>query len=258
MVLDGEIAVVVGGTGGIGAAVAGAYAKAGARVVVADLDQESATRGAAELGESHLGLAMDVRSWDSVAQAAASVERLLGPPSILFNGAGVQRVRPTLQMTPADWDVVIDVNLSGSFRCCQAFGAAMVREGRGAIVNVASLTGVELGGGGRVAYGASKGGIAGLTRALAVEWASRGVRVNAIAPGIVQTPLIERLAAEGSLDLADLAARVPAGRTATPADVAELAVLLSSRAGSYLVGQTIVIDGGLSSAGPRDTSADEA
>lgn len=94
-------------------------------------------------------------------------------------------------------------------------------------------------------------------RTLGVEWAARGVRVNAIAPGIVTTPLIERLAAEGSLDLDDLASRVPSRRTATPADIAGLALLLSSAEGSYLVGQTIVIDGGLSSAGPRDTSIED-
>jgi NAD(P)-dependent dehydrogenase (short-subunit alcohol dehydrogenase family) len=132
----------------------------------------------------------------------------------------------------------------------------MVARGHGAIVNVASLTGVEFGGGGRVPYGASKGGVMGLTRALAVEWALHGVRVNAVAPGIVATPMVTGLAADGSLDLDDLAARVPLGRIATPEDIAGVTLMLVSPAGAYIVGQTIVVDGGLSSAGPRDTSAD--
>ncbi len=251
--LDGEIAVVTGGAGGIGAAAAAAYAAAGARVAVADLDLRAADAVVQRLGSEHRAYELDVRSWESVEALAAAVRDELGPATVLFNGAGIQRVVPTLQMAREDWDLVIDVNLSGSFRCCRVFGAGMVERGHGAIVNVASLTGVEFGGGGRVAYGASKSGIAGLTRTLGVEWAASGVRVNAIAPGIVSTPLIERLATEGSLDLADLASRVPAQRVGSPADVASLALLLSCPEGSYLVGQTIVLDGGLSSAGPRQT-----
>ena len=115
----------------------------------------------------------------------------------------------------------------------------------------------EFGGGGRVPYGASKGGVMGLTRALAMEWAPMGVRVNAIAPGIVVTPMVQGLAADGSLDLDELAARVPLGRVATPEDIAEITLMLVSRAGDYIVGQTLIVDGGLSSAGPRDTSADD-
>lgn len=253
--LEGEIAVITGGAGGIGAAVAAAYAAAGARVVLADLDLAMARETVERLGSAHRALQVDVRSWESVRELSRRVAEDLGPATVLFNGAGIQRVRPTLQISPVDWDEVIDINLSGTLRCCQAFGAAMVEMGRGAIVNVASLTGVEFGGGGRVAYAASKSGIAGLTRALGVEWASRGVRVNAIAPGVVLTPLVEGLAADGSLDLAELSARIPTGRAAMPQDLAGLAVLLASPAGSYLVGQTIVIDGGLSSVGPRDTGA---
>jgi len=254
--LAGEVAVVTGGAGGIAAAVAATFAAAGARVCIADLEPARAGEVAETLGPSHMGIDLDVRSWDSVHAAVRRVDDRLGPATILFNGAGIQRVRPTVDMTPEDWEVVLDVNLSGTFRCCQAFGTAMVERGHGAIINVASVTGIEFGGGGRVAYGASKGGIAGLTRTLGVEWAPRGVRVNAIAPGIVATPLVLGLAAEGSLDLDDLAGRVPAGRVATPEDIAGLALLLASPAGAYVVGQTLLVDGGLTSAGPRDTSRD--
>ncbi|MGA8338607.1 MAG: SDR family NAD(P)-dependent oxidoreductase [Solirubrobacteraceae bacterium] len=255
--LTGEVAVVTGGAGGLGAAVAVAFAHAGAHVAVTDLDADGAYAVASELeGTAHLGLEIDVRSTGSVREVADAVTDRLGPPSILFCGAGVQRVRPTLEVTDEDWDFVVDINLGGTFRCCRAFGAAMVEHGRGAIVNVASLTGVEFGGGGRVPYGASKGGVIGLTRALAIEWAPYGVRVNAVAPCIVATPMVQGLAADGSLDLDDLAARVPLGRIATPDDVAGVTLMLVSRAGEYVVGQTLVVDGGLSSAGPRDTSRD--
>jgi NAD(P)-dependent dehydrogenase (short-subunit alcohol dehydrogenase family) len=107
-----------------------------------------------------------------------------------------------------------------------------------------------------VPYGASKGGVTGLTRALAIEWAPYGVRVNAVAPGIVATPMVQELAADGSLDLDDLSARVPLGRIATPEDIAGVTLMLVSAAGEYIVGQTLIVDGGLSSAGPRDTSHD--
>jgi NAD(P)-dependent dehydrogenase (short-subunit alcohol dehydrogenase family) len=251
-----DIAVITGGAGGIGAAVGTALADAGARVAVADLDLDAARAVASGLGPGHLAVEIDVRSTASVRAAADAVSHQLGPPSILFCGAGVQRVRPTLELTDEDWDYVVDVNLGGTFRCCRAFGAAMVQHGRGAIVNVASLTGVEFGGGGRVPYGASKGGVVGLTRALAMEWAPKGVRVNAVAPGIVATPMVRGLADDGSLDLDELAARVPLGRIGTPEDIAEVTLMLASRAGDYIVGQTLIVDGGLSSAGPRDTRGD--
>jgi NAD(P)-dependent dehydrogenase (short-subunit alcohol dehydrogenase family) len=254
--IDGEVAVVTGGAGGLGAAVAVALAGAGARVAVADLDHDGARAVASGLGPGHIALPIDVRSSASVRGVADAVSIQLGAPSILFCGAGVQRVRPTLEVTDEDWDFVVDINLGGTFRCCQAFGAAMVEQRRGAIVNVASLTGVEFGGGGRVPYGASKGGVMGLTRALAIEWAPYGVRVNAVAPGIVTTPMVQGLAADGSLDLDDLASRVPLGRIATPEDIAGVTLMLASRAGEYIVGQTLIVDGGLSSAGPRDTSRD--
>ncbi len=252
--LDGEVAIVTGGAGGIGTAVARTLAAAGARVAVGDLNLEAAHELAGTLGAGHLAVELDVRSTASVLAAVETLRGELGPATILFNGAGVQRVRPTVEVTPEDWDFVVDINLGGTFRCCQAFGRDMVAGGHGAIVNVASLTGIEIGGGGRVPYAASKGGVLGLTRALAVEWAPRGVRVNAIAPGITLTPLIERLADDGSLDLDDYASRIPLGRIGTPNDMAGVTLMLVSRAGEYIIGQTLIVDGGLTSVGPRDTS----
>jgi NAD(P)-dependent dehydrogenase (short-subunit alcohol dehydrogenase family) len=234
--------------------VAATLAREGARVAVADLDGDRARELASELEGDHLGISLDVRSMTSIRSAARTIAERLGTATILFCGAGVQRVKPTIEVSPEDWDFVIDINLGGTFRCCQVFGALMLEAGHGAIVNVASLTGVELGGGGRVPYGASKGGVMGLTRALAVEWAPSGVRVNAVAPGIVATPMVQGLAADGSLDLDELAARVPLGRVGTPEDVAGVTLMLVSPAGAYVVGQTLIVDGGLSSSGPRDTS----
>lgn len=254
--MSGEVAVVTGGAGGIGTAVARALADAGGRVAIADIDADRAATTAASLGEGHLGIGLDVRDWQAVQAAVDTVAQALGPVTVLFNGAGMNKVVPTAELAPADWERTIDVNLSGSFRCCQAFGRGMIDRGHGSIVNVASLTGLEFGGGGRVSYAASKGGIAGMTRALAVEWAPRGVRVNAIAPGLTLTPLVQGLADDGSLDLDDLAARIPLGRVATPEDMAAITLMLVSRPGEYIVGQTLIVDGGLSSQGPRDTSRD--
>ncbi len=254
--LDGEVAVITGGAGGIGVVIARALARAGARVCVADLDGDQAGELADTFGAGHLGLALDVTDGAAVRAAVGTVTEALGRPSILFNGAGINKVVPTIDLSAEDWDRTIDINLSGSFRCCQAFGTPMVHAGHGAIVNVASLSGVEFGGGGRVSYAASKGGIQGMTRALAVEWAPHGVRVNAIAPGIVLTPLVQGLADSGSLDLVDLSSRVPLGRVATPEDLAGVTLMLVSEAGAYVVGQTLIVDGGLSSQGPRDTSRD--
>jgi NAD(P)-dependent dehydrogenase (short-subunit alcohol dehydrogenase family) len=255
--LAGEVAVITGGAGGIGVAVARALARAGARVCVADLDGDRAGELADTFGDGHLGLELDVTDGAAVRAAVGTVTDALGTPSILFNGAGINKVVPTVELSAEDWDRTIDINLSGSFRCCQAFGTPMVAARHGAIVNVASLSGLEFGGGGRVSYAASKGGIQGMTRALAVEWAPQGVRVNAIAPGIVLTPLVQGLADDGSLDLADLSSRVPLGRVATPEDMAGVTLMLVSEAGAYVVGQTLIVDGGLSSQGPRDTSRDD-
>ncbi len=197
MSLAGEVALVTGAAQGLGAAIALALAQAGATVAATDL-------AGAEYD-------LDVRDSASVGRAVATVTERLGPPTILVNNAGVNRIGPSESLEEERWAEVIDVNLTGAFRCSQAVAGAMLAAGRGAIVNVASIS-AQVGMPGRAAYCASKAGVVGLTRVLAVEWADRGVRVNAVAPGYVGTPMIDAAIEEGLLSATDLAGRIPLGR----------------------------------------------
>jgi NAD(P)-dependent dehydrogenase (short-subunit alcohol dehydrogenase family) len=248
-VLDGDIAVVVGGSQGIGEAIARALADAGASVAVTSRDAEVARRIAAGLGPGHIGVALDVRSTESVEAAASSVAEHLGATTILVNNAGVNRIGPAETMTDEDWALVLDVNLTGVFRCCRAFGSRMLDAGRGSIVNIASITGAVVGMPGRAPYASSKGGVVGLTRTLAVEWADRGVRVNAVLPGPVRTPMVLQAIEDGILDERQIVDRTPAGRLALPEDVAGAVVLLCAPGAAFVTGQTVVVDGGYSAFG---------
>lgn len=229
MKLQGEVAVVTGAAQGLGAAIADALGAAGAQVARTDV------AGAA--------FELDVTERSSVESALAEIAGRLGEPTILVNNAGVNRIGPSEAITEQRWQQVVDVNLTGTFRCAQVAGARMLAAGRGAIVNVASIS-AYVGMPGRVAYCATKAGVVGLTRALGVEWASRGVRVNAVAPGYVDTPMVEQAIADGLLDVEELAARTPLGRAASPAEVADAIVWLASPAACYITGQTLVVDGG--------------
>jgi 3-oxoacyl-[acyl-carrier protein] reductase len=242
--LDGEIAVVTGARHGIGRALAQALADAGARVAVTHHDVSVAEEVAAELGPKHVGLALDVRSTASVDAAAAAVAERLGAPTALVNSAGINRIGPAETFTDDDWADVLDVNISGVFRCCRAFGSRMLAARRGCIVNVGSIIGAEVGMPGRAPYGASKAAIVGLTRVLGVEWAGRGVRVNALLPGPVRTPMVDEAIAGGFVDPQEVIDRTPAGRFAEPEDVARAAVLLCSPGAGFVTAQTLVVDGG--------------
>lgn len=248
-VLDGDVAVVTGARAGIGAAIARALADAGARVAVTHHDQAVADELAGELGPEHAGFALDVRSTASVDAAAAAVAERLGEPTVLVNSAGINKIGPAETYADEDWLAILDVNLTGLFRCCRAFGARMLAAGRGCIVNVASIIGTEVGMPGRAPYSASKAGIVGLTRVLGVEWASRGVRVNALLPGPVRTPMVERGIAQGAIVEQDVIDHIPAGRFADPEDVARAVVLLCSEGAGFVYGQTLVVDGGYTAYG---------
>ncbi len=244
--LGGSVAVVTGSTRGIGRAIAEELAIAGARVVLTGRDARSAESAARALGPSHLGVALDVRSRDSIDAALRMVVSGLGEPSILVNNAGVNHLAHAEDFPEAAWDEVIDVNLSGLFRCCQAFGSRMLAEGAGTIVNVASITGAAVGMPWRAPYGASKAGVVGLTRVLAVEWARRGVRVNAVLPGPVRTPMVEQAIEDGFVDANAIVERTPAGRLAEPSDVAGAVLALVREDTGFVTGQTLVVDGGYS------------
>jgi len=247
--LDGEVAVVTGARAGIGAAIVRALADAGARVAVTHHDHTVAERLAAELGTEHAGFALDVRSTASVDAAATAIAEGLGEPSILVNSAGINKIGPAETYADDDWSAILDVNLTGQFRCCRAFGARMLAAGRGCIVNVASIIGVELGMPGRAPYSASKAGIVGLTRVLGVEWAGRGVRVNALLPGPVLTPMVEHGIAQGVIVEQDVVDHTPAGRFADPEDVARAVLLLCSPDARFVNAQTLVVDGGYTAYG---------
>jgi NAD(P)-dependent dehydrogenase (short-subunit alcohol dehydrogenase family) len=247
--LEGEIAVVTGATKGIGEAVARALAEAGARVAVTSRDPIATAAVAASLGDGHIGLAMDVRSTASVDAAAAAIAAQLGPPTILVNNAGVNRIGAAELLTDEDWELVIDVDLTGVYRCCRAFGSQMLEARRGTIVNVGSIIGAVVGMPGRAPYGAAKAGLVGLTRVLAVEWADRGVRVNALLPGPVRTPMVLEAIERGIVDEAEVIDHSPAGRIAEPEDVAGAVVVLCDPRAGFVTGQSLAVDGGYSTYG---------
>ncbi len=247
--LEGEIAVVTGATKGIGEAVARALADAGARVAVTSRDPVATAAVAASLGEGHLGLALDVRSTASVDAAAAEIVSRLGTPTILVNNAGVNRLGPSESYPDDDWDLVLDVNLTGVFRCCRAVGSRMLEAGHGSIVNIASIIGASVGMPWRAPYASSKAGVVGLTRTLAVEWAGRGVRVNALLPGPVRTPMVAEAIEQGIVDESLVVDHTPAGRLGLPSDIADAVVLLSAPGAGFVTGQAVVVDGGYSTFG---------
>jgi 2-deoxy-D-gluconate 3-dehydrogenase len=234
--LDGQRALVTGANTGIGQAIALALADAGAEVICAA--RRSPDDTLARIGGRGRGLLLDLED-PMAARDVFATEHV----DILVNNAGVIRRADAVDMTESDWDGVVDVNLKAAFFTAQAFGRAVLsRGGRGKIVNIASVLTYQ--GGIRVAgYAASKHGIAGLTKALANEWAARGINVNAIAPGYVETNNTRALRADPDRSSAILA-RIPAGRWGRPEDIAGAAVFLASGAADYVHGAVLAVDGG--------------
>ncbi|MGI9657840.1 MAG: SDR family NAD(P)-dependent oxidoreductase [Gaiellaceae bacterium] len=254
--LAGEIAIVTGGTQGIGRAIGAALVEQGARVAVAGRDADRARSIASDIGSGCLGIGLDVRDLASVEGAVAGVVESLGEPTILVNNAGVNRIGPAESYAEEDWHVVLDVNLTGVLRCCQVVGGRMLERGRGTIVNITSIIGTGLGVAGRAAYGASKGGVTGLTQVLAVEWAPRGVRVLAVAPGPVRTPMVEEAMAKGLVSEQAIIDRTPLRRVAMPEDIATAVALVVSSGAGFVAGQTIIVDGGYTTMGAGSANAE--
>jgi NAD(P)-dependent dehydrogenase (short-subunit alcohol dehydrogenase family) len=245
--LDGRVAVVTGGSSGIGAEMAAALARAGARVVLVARDAERLTAAAASVrasGGQAAWVSADLASRPSVGRAADEAEEAFGPPDILVNCAGINLRPPLPELSVEDWDVTMAVNLTAPFLLGQRFGPPMAARGWGRIVNVTSQQAARAFGnsGG---YGASKGGLAALTRSQSEAWASSGVCCNSVCPGFVPTRLNAHVARDPER-MAAMAARTMVGRNGSPADFAGVTVFLASRASDYVTGQTLYVDGGFS------------
>ncbi|MEO8296237.1 MAG: SDR family NAD(P)-dependent oxidoreductase [Burkholderiales bacterium] len=246
--LADRVIVVTGGASGIGLAVARGAAQQKARIAIVDTSAEQAEAAVAELkglGVQALSAVFDVRD---VAAWAAAVERFeqgLGPVHGLVACAGISRPAPAEAMSEETWDAVLGVNLTGMFRSIQAVGRGMLARGQGSVVTIASTDGLG-GHAARANYSAAKHGVVGLTRALAIEWGRRGVRVNSVAPGPVDTPLLHRNVPPDHVANAMLD-RVPLGRFSRASEQASACLFLLSEAASYVNGATLAVDGGLTS-----------
>jgi 2-deoxy-D-gluconate 3-dehydrogenase len=243
--LHGKNALVTGSRRGLGAAISVALAEAGANVMIhgSRSDRlEAVCEMVRSKGRKSAAFACDLSQPDSAAKLIEATQESLGSINILINNAGTIRRAPAENFSAEDWTQVIDTNLNAVFRLCQLAGRKMLAHGSGKIVNMASMLSFQ-GGICVPSYSAAKGAVVQLTKALANEWASRGVNVNAIAPGYMATDNTEALRADPvrSRQILD---RIPAGRWGTPADLAGAAVFLSSAASDYLHGHTLVVDGG--------------
>lgn len=243
--LGTAVTVITGGASGIGLATARRVVEAGGRVALLDIDLERGRQAADELGGDGATFLGDVMDEGSLAEAAGRIERELGPIGGLVCGAGAPQVPgPVAEMTVDDWEAVTGSHLRGTFLSCRAFGARIVEGGRGgAVVNVASVTGFCPGP--TYAYAPAKAAIMNLTSILAVEWASRGVRVNAVAPGWTDTPFLTRKKGpDRPRDMAALARPSPLGRLLRADEIAEAIFFLLSPQSSAVIGTTLVCDGG--------------
>jgi 2-dehydro-3-deoxy-D-gluconate 5-dehydrogenase len=240
--LEGKTALVTGGNVGLGQAIAVALAGAGADIVSTSRRAAPETKQAVEaLGRRFLGIEADLGSTAPIADIVAQ-SIAFGGLDILVNNAGIIRRADAVDFTETDWDDVIDVNLKSAFFMAQAAGRHFIAQGRGKIVNIASMLSFQ--GGIRVpSYTASKSGLAGLTRLLACEWAGKGVNVNAIAPGYMTTDNTEQLRADPQR-ARDILARIPAGRWGEASDIGGAAIFLSSAASDYMHGAIVPVDGG--------------
>jgi len=242
--LAGKVALVTGGAQGIGKAVALLLARKGADIVVSDINLEKAEETAREvqdLGRKALATKVDVATFGDVEKMVDTVLTQFGKVDILVNNAGIARDKLILRMTEEDWDAVLNINLKGTFNCTKAVVRHMSKQKYGKIVNIASVVG-EMGNAGQGNYAASKAGVIGFTKTIAREFAQRGINVNAIAPGYIETPMTDALPDKVKEELKRL---IPLDRLGKPEDVAEAVLFLVSESANYITGQVLNVNGGI-------------
>ncbi|MEW6375250.1 MAG: 3-oxoacyl-[acyl-carrier-protein] reductase [Thermodesulfobacteriota bacterium] len=244
MELMGKVAMVTGAAQGIGKAVALLLARNGADIVVSDINLEKAEETVREIeaiGRKAMAIRADVAKSDDVERMVQTLIEKFGQIDILVNNAGITRDRLILRMTEEDWDAVLNINLKGTFHCTKAVIRHMSKQKRGKIVNIASVVG-EMGNAGQANYAASKAGVIGFTKTIAREFAQRGINVNAIAPGYIETPMTEALPEKAKEELKRM---IPMERLGQPEDVAHAVLFLVSEASSYITGQVLNVNGGI-------------
>lgn len=243
MDLSGRVAIVTGGGRGIGRAIALKMAGVGATVVVNDLDETAGTvaREIRDMGGQSLAVVADISLPEDAARLVKEATAAFGKVDILVNNAGINRDQLLLRMSDEDWDRVVGVDLKGVFLCTRAVLRQMSRQRWGRIISIASIVGI-VGNPGQANYASAKAGIIGFTRTVAKEMASRGITVNAIAPGFINTEMTRRLREDWKQELRR---RIPLGDFGSPRDVAEAVAFLASEEAGYITGQVLGVDGGL-------------
>lgn len=239
-------AIVTGGASGIGAAISRRLAADGALVAILDLNPDAAAAAAAQIeaaGGKAVGLGVDVAERAGVDAAVAEVRGRLGTPTILVNNAGMSVSGPFLALTEETWNRVLSVNLTGTFHCCQAVLPDMIDARWGRIVNISSSS-IHSGSSGLAGYVAAKSGVVGLTKTLALEFSKRGITVNTIPPGFIDTPMLRDTVDRGFVDLDAQIARTPVGRVGRPEDIAAACAFLVSEEAGYITGQILGVNGG--------------